>query len=87
MGVGEGVPLNELHCPTCGEQITDFFLRVENAEEEFSVDQMVSDIKQVAWQRYLLCPNLHKWSVIMVWSSRYRPDRVQLGRYLGSADV
>ena len=33
MGVGTGMPLDQLHCPTCGLQILDFMLYVENAEE------------------------------------------------------
>jgi hypothetical protein len=85
VSVDSGVPLNELHCPTCGVQFEDFRLHVES--EVFNVDHVLSEIKPVPspWWRFLLCPNGHKWSVKVIWRSRNQPDKVLLDKYLGTA--
>lgn len=81
----EGVPLNELRCPTCGDPILDYWLYTE-FEEEFSLSQIVSDIKVVpVSRRYLRCPEGHKWTVKYLWRARGFPDYVLLGEYLGQA--
>jgi hypothetical protein len=76
-----GVPLDQLHCPTCGEQFTDFRLHMDT--DVFDVDRVAESIKSVPWPRYLLCPTGHKWGVKVIWRSRNRPDLVLLDRYLG----
>lgn len=87
MSVGEGVSLDELHCPTCGEQFRDYQLYRDSEEDLFSVDAVVADIKvaPVAWRQFLRCPRGHKWTVKTIWRFRRGefPDRVQLGEYLG----
>jgi hypothetical protein len=77
-----GVPLNQLCCPTCGEQYQDFVLHVES-DEAFDVDRLTSEIKPVVWNRFLVCPNRHKWSVKVIWRTLNEPDKVLLGNYLG----
>jgi hypothetical protein len=82
-----GVAVNELYCPTCGEQFTDLHLYSHSDSEDFNVDAMQRDIiarPRVPW--FMLCPNRHKWSVKLVYRIANRPDlpdRVQLDRYLG----
>jgi hypothetical protein len=81
-----GIPLNELHCPTCGEQYQDFILHVES-EGVFDIEKQTADIKPTptAWHRFLVCPNRHKWSVKVIWRTINEPDKVLLGSYLGDA--
>lgn len=83
--VTNGVSVNELYCPTCGEQFDDLRLHVD--EQEFNVDLVVAEIKSkpTGWHRYLRCPRGHKWTVKVIWRSRNDPDRVLLDRYLGEA--
>jgi hypothetical protein len=80
-----GVSVNELYCPTCGEQFEDLRLHVES--EAFNVDALVTEIKAgpAEWHRFLLCPRGHKWSVKVIWRSRNQLDKVLLDRYLGEA--
>jgi hypothetical protein len=88
VGAGiEGVFLNELHCPTCGERFRDYRLYRDSAEELFSVDAVIADIKvaPVNWRQFLRCPQGHKWTVKTIWRCRSYPDRIQLGEYLGDA--
>jgi hypothetical protein len=83
MGV-VGVPLDQLHCPTCGYQFRDFSLHVDS-EEEFALGQYAGPImERVPWRKYLLCPNGHKWSIKVIWRQRNYPDCVLLDRYLGT---
>jgi len=86
--MGEGVPTYQLRCPTCGTLYERFTLYYDRpvAEEEFSVDQAVSEIKATPaseWRRYLVCPENHMWSVKTLWRSVNHPDKVVLGEYLG----
>jgi hypothetical protein len=78
----DGVPLDQLYCPTCGDRIVDF--NMHSDPEEFQTTEPIRPISAVAatdW--YLLCPNRHKWTVTRIWRAVNYPDRVQLGRYLG----
>jgi hypothetical protein len=82
MGV-EGVPLNQLHCPTCGLMFNDYNLYSD--AEEFTVSQIISPIKAFAvGRKFLRCPDGHKWTVKTIWRSVHYPDHVQLGEYLGT---
>ena len=83
----EGVPLHQLHCPTCGALYEDFRMHSDQDEEQFCFDRMInpimSAIMPTPW--FLLCPNGHKWTVKTLWRAVNHPDRVQLDRYLGQA--
>jgi hypothetical protein len=80
----QGVDVSELHCPTCGERITDLSLHWD--QDVFDVDAAM--FKPIAikpsFERYLLCPRGHKWTIKTIWRARYRPDRVLLGEFLGT---
>lgn len=80
-----GVPLDQLHCPTCGVRITNYNLFSDTSDEQFiqptKMPPMVSE--PVVW--YIVCPNGHKWTVKMIWRAVNHPDRVQLGEYVGHA--
>ncbi len=83
-----GVPLNELHCPTCGAPFRDYRLYRDSPEELFSVDAVIADIKVAPtnWRQFLCCPRGHKWTVKTIWRCCLQhPDRIQLGEYLGDA--
>lgn len=83
MGV-VGVPLNQLHCPTCGYLFNDYQLYTDSAEE-FTLDQYAGPImERVPWRKFLLCPNGHKWTIKVIWRQRNYPDRVLLDSYLGT---
>jgi hypothetical protein len=81
----EGVPLDQLHCPTCGDRFTDFNLHTD--PEEFQLTELVkhTEIKARGADWYMRCPQGHKWTVIKVWREfdATTPDKVQLERYLG----
>lgn len=88
MDTTKGVPLNELHCPTCGNRFTDYKLYTDS-EEEFCISQTVKEIMVVAayWRRFLRCPNGHRWTIKTVWRAHGNPqlpDLVLLGRFIGT---
>jgi hypothetical protein len=77
-----GVPLDLLHCPTCGDKIVDFNLRSD--PDEFDPTIVIGPITyKPATDWYLLCPSGHKWTVKTLWRIPGEPDRVQLDRFLG----
>lgn len=78
-----GIPLNELHCPTCGHLFRDYKLYTD--EEDFSVSKINSPILAFAvGRKFLRCPDGHKWTVRTIWRSVPYPDYVQLGDYIGT---
>jgi hypothetical protein len=80
----EGVPLDQLCCPTCGLRFRDYNLYSEE-EEFFPAGQLLSPILAFAiGKKYLRCPDSHKWSVKTIWRSVHYPDHIQLGEYLGT---
>jgi hypothetical protein len=79
----DGVELPYLYCPTCGRQFCDWRLHWD--EEEFDLHKVSGPIAvKPTFERYLLCPNKHKWTVKMLWRSVNKPDRVLLGHYRGT---
>lgn len=81
-----GVPLDQLHCPSCGVKILDF--KLHSDPDEFDVLALTPPIAVTpASDWYILCPRGHKWSVKTIWRAVNHPDRVQLDRYLGCLDL
>jgi hypothetical protein len=81
---GEGVPLHQLRCPTCGALYEDFNLRSDPDELEFGpiqTQRFDSILTPARW--YLLCPNEHKWTIKTLWRAVNHPDRVLLDRFIG----
>src|SRR3954470_21650676 len=84
MSQADGVPLNELYCPTCGLQFSDYRLHTE--QEEFDVSRIDYPILEAPiGRKFLRCPNDHKWTVKVIWRSTNKPDYVQLGEYIGDS--
>jgi hypothetical protein len=81
--MSEGVPLGELHCPTCGERFRNFNLHSDRQESFALQDALEAFAQPEPW--YILCPNGHKWTIKTLWRSVNKPDRVQLDRFLGMA--
>jgi hypothetical protein len=82
--MSEGVPLNQLRCPTCGDRYEDFNMHSDEREGfEMMIDPIKSAIMPTPW--FILCPNGHKWTVKTLWRAVNHHDRVQLDRYLGTA--
>jgi hypothetical protein len=79
-----GVPLTELHCPTCGAPYEDLRMHSDERESyEVMIDPIKSAIMPTPW--FILCPSGHKWTVKTIWRAANKPDAVQLDRYLGQA--
>jgi len=79
-----GVPLTQLHCPTCGDKYEDFSI-YSDTPEYYELMRPIQEIVETPEPWFIVCPKGHKWSVKMIWRNidPPAPDEVQLDRYLG----
>jgi hypothetical protein len=88
--VTEGVRLDQLCCPTCGEPYSlPLQVTADNDLSDFDVDAAVTAIMsrpKTPWRYVVKCPNGHRWTIkqIQRMQGAIRPDKVLLGEYIGN---
>jgi hypothetical protein len=83
-----GVPLDQLHCPTCGERFNlGAGVRFERTDEETAIQlhERSYTIYAASNRPYLTCEVGHKWSIKQLTRAENKYDAVLLGDFLGTA--
>jgi hypothetical protein len=81
-----GVPLDQLHCPTCGGGFRNLVEFERNEEEELQIELVNQGytIYTATNRPFLRCEHGHKWTIKTIWRAENRWDDVLLGDYLGT---
>lgn len=83
--VVNGVRLDQLCCPTCGEPYS-LPLIPKAVQDVFDVDAPFREILSMPRRDpyYVVCPNGHQWTLKTIWRIQDHPfDYIQLGEYIG----
>lgn len=79
--LSDGVPFDQLRCPSCGNPFHRA-VSLEEAEESFTTT-FVPDFKAPLPPMYMTCWQGHAWSVKALTRQAGRADRVLLGELRG----